>query len=612
VSERLKTPSYPGRDHDRRWLISLQAGGDAAKAEALEEALSVLESDDEAPPLSAEQRFANAQYLGEPADELAGRIASRRSAAAAQARQEEDDTRPQRLIALRNTLINKSGMKKSEVANLLQGSFFKRGDIQLLRRYGLASRMKAAQVLAVVEKAIAAEGYSDPGTTTHGTRPSGTHTPIKYLELNRRQDEVAAVKQSIEGVKAGGPAATLVGRPGGALVAWMLGYDPLKGSEVGAAILGMGDVAMSRRGVTPMAPPASAPTKPVAAEIRPAAAPPAVRPATVNPVRPDAPTTTAPPRQAPSPASQPPAGAAPPKPPLMLAEPSPAVKQRDVVAGREAAVQEATRRLNERTARAAAAERDLDAARRQAAEAEVAAQRAREAADRAGVAAVGAKRTSTVAKDATQARRAAESAESAQTAAAKAVKRADDALFEARRRVAKEADRAKRAREELKTSREQLERNVAAEEARRRPAPPAVQTGTEVITGGNAPLQPGRSPLGQYGIDRYGSYTNRPGDHLAGHEVLQNAWLQVRGHATRLHGAISRDNPAVALSQREHQAVDLAQRALGLFDHSRLAQMTAQQVIDANAQAMRNARIPEHVIQTIKAAAERHARAHGL
>ena len=61
-----------------------------------------------------------------------------------------------------------------------------------------------------------------------------------------------------------------------------------------------------------------------------------------------------------------------------------------------------------------------------------------------------------------------------------------------------------------------------------------VPSGTQVIQGGTGPLQPGKSPLGKYGIDRYGSFANRPKDKLAGHELLENLWLEVKGFGKRL------------------------------------------------------------------------------
>jgi hypothetical protein len=56
-------------------------------------------------------------------------------------------------------------------------------------------------------------------------------------------------------------------------------------------------------------------------------------------------------------------------------------------------------------------------------------------------------------------------------------------------------------------------------------------------------------------MDRYGSFANRPKDKLAGHELLENPWLEVKGYGKRLASAASRDNPAVGLTHAEHAEV---------------------------------------------------------
>jgi hypothetical protein len=104
-----------------------------------------------------------------------------------------------------------------------------------------------------------------------------------------------------------------------------------------------------------------------------------------------------------------------------------------------------------------------------------------------------------------------------------------------------------------------------------------VPTGMQVIQGGTGALEPGKSPLGHYGIDRYESFANRPKDKLAGHELLHNLWLEVKGLGKRLSSA-SRDNPAVGLT---HAEVGRQQRLLDLYDRNKLAGMTPEQVIDA-------------------------------
>jgi RHS repeat-associated protein len=107
--------------------------------------------------------------------------------------------------------------------------------------------------------------------------------------------------------------------------------------------------------------------------------------------------------------------------------------------------------------------------------------------------------------------------------------------------------------------------------------------------------------LKEFDIERYGSFNipSRSGDGLAGHEVLQNAWLEANRGAQRGKGAMSRNNPAVALTDDLHDAVTAEQRALGLLDKNRLRGMSAADNIALNAEAMRRAEVPEHVIQAI-------------
>lgn len=117
------------------------------------------------------------------------------------------------------------------------------------------------------------------------------------------------------------------------------------------------------------------------------------------------------------------------------------------------------------------------------------------------------------------------------------------------------------------------------------------------------PLQSGHSPLQIYDIDKYGTFSTieRIGDQLAGHEMLQNAWLRVHGYIHRRGiGATSTQNPAVALSQEMHIKVGMEQAKLGLHDPAKLKKMSYIENIELNAQAMRNAGVPEHVIQELK------------
>ena len=123
-------------------------------------------------------------------------------------------------------------------------------------------------------------------------------------------------------------------------------------------------------------------------------------------------------------------------------------------------------------------------------------------------------------------------------------------------------------------------------------------------------LRPGTSSLREMDIDRYGTFSSPPrsGDQLAGHELLQNAWLREHGYvASRGSGPASRGNPALALSDEVHARIGIEQRKLGLFDRSRLIGMSAEENIALNAQAMRNAGVPEHVVQVLQREAVLHA-----
>jgi hypothetical protein len=136
---------------------------------------------------------------------------------------------------------------------------------------------------------------------------------------------------------------------------------------------------------------------------------------------------------------------------------------------------------------------------------------------------------------------------------------------------------------------------------------PGTRIAKDVTSSGTDPLEPGRSELGQYGIDKYSTFSNRPNDKFAGHELVQNLWLEVKGYGKRLAGPASRNNPAIALTQAEHTAVGREQMKLGLFDRDKLAKMNATQVIEENAKAMKNAGIPDYVIETLKKEALKYA-----
>ncbi len=138
-------------------------------------------------------------------------------------------------------------------------------------------------------------------------------------------------------------------------------------------------------------------------------------------------------------------------------------------------------------------------------------------------------------------------------------------------------------------------------------APPAPAGGGDGDDEGGS----GRRPeLREFDIDRYGNFNTpeRRGDSLAGHEMLQNAWLRAHGYTSRRGtGPASRDNPAVALSPELHARVGREQAARGLNNPATLRQMSAQENIEANAEAMLAAGVPAGVVRSLQREAESHA-----
>ena len=131
--------------------------------------------------------------------------------------------------------------------------------------------------------------------------------------------------------------------------------------------------------------------------------------------------------------------------------------------------------------------------------------------------------------------------------------------------------------------------------AQQGPQPPAYQTGV--------------TWLREFDIDTMDGFNtrHRTYDKLSGHEMLQFAWLKAHGYATRRAEGLAAANPAIALGDTIHKAVNKEQRDLGLHDTARLRQMTAQQNIDLNETAMENAGIPSHLIEIMKREAVRYA-----
>jgi len=92
----------------------------------------------------------------------------------------------------------------------------------------------------------------------------------------------------------------------------------------------------------------------------------------------------------------------------------------------------------------------------------------------------------------------------------------------------------------------------------------------------------------------YGQFRKFPRDRLAGHELLQNAWLRQHGYGGR---AFPR-NPALALPQKFHVGFVTPMLAgLGLHYRINLANMTAEENILFNAEILRRLNVPHAAIE---------------
>ncbi|MEL4106276.1 RHS repeat-associated core domain-containing protein [Oscillospiraceae bacterium WX1] len=96
------------------------------------------------------------------------------------------------------------------------------------------------------------------------------------------------------------------------------------------------------------------------------------------------------------------------------------------------------------------------------------------------------------------------------------------------------------------------------------------------------------------------------GDNLEGHEVWQHANIKENGLASeRLSTDVSKNNPVIALEQSQHKIVNKAQRA---FDAANQAPL---ENIRANSNILREAGIPQDIVDDITNRAIQHAKSNG-
>jgi hypothetical protein len=103
-----------------------------------------------------------------------------------------------------------------------------------------------------------------------------------------------------------------------------------------------------------------------------------------------------------------------------------------------------------------------------------------------------------------------------------------------------------------------------------------------------------RLKLEQFETSPYGQFRKFPRDKLAGHELLQNAWLRKNGYG----GPVFPQNPAMALPQKFHAGfVTPMQYEFGLHHRANLARMTAEENILFNAEILRRLNVPHAAIE---------------
>ncbi|MEV6110963.1 hypothetical protein AB0L59_00215 [Streptomyces sp. NPDC052109] len=87
----------------------------------------------------------------------------------------------------------------------------------------------------------------------------------------------------------------------------------------------------------------------------------------------------------------------------------------------------------------------------------------------------------------------------------------------------------------------------------------------------------------------------RVGDGLAGHEIIQHAYLKALG----LEKSRGSYNAAILLTEEQHRKVDAYQRERGLYDSEKLAKMSLEDIVHENAECLRLAGLRQSAIDRV-------------
>lgn len=112
-----------------------------------------------------------------------------------------------------------------------------------------------------------------------------------------------------------------------------------------------------------------------------------------------------------------------------------------------------------------------------------------------------------------------------------------------------------------------------------------------------------KKPLKEYEVTTYKDFRDRSvvGDNLEGHELWQHANLKANGLATtRLSTDVSKNNPVIVLTNKQHKFINNAQRNIDAANQSPLEN------IMSNSKILRDAGISEDIVNDITEKALNH------
>jgi hypothetical protein len=241
VQQRLRNPSYSGRDRDVDEYMALKREADKRAVESARAELAAHLKSAGSPP-QAERHGISPKFLPggftdqdiDPGRKQRENAEKNRKEQEALDRQREEADRPARL-ALARRYLTLHGVMRYDVPGVL-AQYLTPSDLRLLVKNGLEppgffTRHYADKVIDIIDKVVPRDPMEDRENIE---------------DLQRRAAAQTLTMEKMEGVAAEGPHA-LLGRVVGWTTASLAHRDPLWGSEVGAAFMGMAGVRREMR-----------------------------------------------------------------------------------------------------------------------------------------------------------------------------------------------------------------------------------------------------------------------------------------------------------------------------------------------------------------------------